>query len=104
MNCICPGTVRTGLIEPEAWETFPQQYFTPIEVITDTVLKLVDGNDMIDASSHAVKAGELYGRAVEVICDNIYFREPPPFCDEAMALVLGATTKDEILKVDNSKT
>lgn len=69
-------------------------------MIAETVLKLVDGNKMTDSAGYTVEPDDLYGKAAEVSGENFYFREQPPYCDEAMAAVMGATGKDEILKVE----
>ena len=93
-NAICPGTVRTNLLSETEWSQFPPEYFTPIEAIVDTVLKLVDGNDMVDAKGTKVPADQLYGRAVELSGENIYFRSQPDYCDDAMRKVMVATAMD----------
>lgn len=96
VNAICPGTVATGLLEAEAWKTFPQEYFTPISVIVGTVLKLIDGDNMADAKGVQASAGDVYGKAVEINVNNFYFREQPEYCDEAMATVMESTKRDNI--------
>lgn len=99
-NAICPGTVSTGLLEKAAWDTFPQDTFTPIEKIVDTVLQLVDGNDMTDAKGNKAAKGKVYGKAVEICVNNFYFRDQHEFCDDAMAKVMGATVRDNIKQAD----
>lgn len=96
VNAICPGTVETGLLESEAWKTFPQEYFTPISMIVETVLKLIDGKAMTDATGYAVSEGNAYGKAVEVNGTNFYIRDQHPYCDKAMAAVMGSTNRDRI--------
>lgn len=85
VNCICPGPVRTGLIEPEAWAVFPQGSFTPIETIASTVLQLIDGETMTDTKGNVVESGQVYGRAVEFYTENIYFRDAIEYCEQGMA-------------------
>lgn len=96
VNAICPGTVHTGLLEADAWKTFPQEYFTPITTIVDTVLKLIGGDKMVDATGYEVSAGNVYGKAVEINVQNFYFRDQHSYCDEAMATVMGSTNRDRI--------
>jgi NAD(P)-dependent dehydrogenase (short-subunit alcohol dehydrogenase family) len=74
VNCICPGTVRTNLIDQKAWSTFPDSYFTPVEKIVEVVLMLIDGGEMKDSTERALKQGEDWQRAVEINGKNHYFR------------------------------
>lgn len=96
VNAICPGTVATGLLEAAAWKTFPQEYFTPVSVIVDTVLKLIDGNEVVDAKGILAEAGEVFGKAVEINVNNFYIRDQYEYCDQAMANVMGSTNRDNI--------
>jgi NAD(P)-dependent dehydrogenase (short-subunit alcohol dehydrogenase family) len=38
VNTINPGTVKTNLLDQEAWKQFPDSYFTPVEKIVEVVL------------------------------------------------------------------
>ena len=38
VNTINPGTVRTNLLDSEAWNHFPDSYFTPVSKIVEVVL------------------------------------------------------------------
>lgn len=96
VNCICPGTVATGLLEEAAWKMFPQQYMTPISVVVDTVLKLIDGETITDSKGHVVESGSVFGKAVEISVNNFYFRDQPEYSDEAMAALMGSSTRDNI--------
>lgn len=96
VNAICPGTVATGLLEAEAWKSFPQDHLTPISTIVNTVLKLIDGDAVTDAKGYHVDAGQLYGKAVEININNFYFRDQHEFCDQAMADVMASTNRDNI--------
>jgi NAD(P)-dependent dehydrogenase (short-subunit alcohol dehydrogenase family) len=95
-NTINPGTVRTNLLDQEAWNHFPDSYFTPVSKIVEVVLMLVDGGEMVDSKSVKVEAGKDWGRAVEVNGTNHYFREQVDYCDEAMAAVMRATDVSEV--------
>jgi len=91
VNCICPGTVRTNLLDAQGWSQFPDSYFTPVSKIVEVVLMLVDGGKMEDAKGVVVEKGKDWMRAVEVNGMNHYFREQPEFCDKAMEEVMKAT-------------
>ncbi|KAF1982582.1 NAD(P)-binding protein [Aulographum hederae CBS 113979] len=90
-HAICPGTVRTNLLDSAGWSSFPEEYFTPVSKIVETVLMLVDGGDMVDAKGNKVTAAGNWGKAVEVNGTNHYFREQPEWCDAAMEAVMKAT-------------
>lgn len=87
-----PGSVRTNFLSDSEWGSFPAEYFTPVEKIASTVGMLVEGGDMTDAWDRKVPAGQDYGLAVEINCDNIYFRDQPEYCDDIMRAVMGRTT------------
>jgi short-subunit dehydrogenase len=91
VNCICPGTVRTNLLDAQGWSQFPDSYFTPIEKIVEVVLMLLDGGEMKDSKGIVVKQGEDWMKSVEVNGTSHYFREMIPYCDKAMEEVMKAT-------------
>lgn len=93
-NAICPGIVPTNLVDRDGWANFPQELFTPVEMISKTVLQLVDGEDMADANGNKVPGQLLYGKAVEINRGNIYFRGQVEYCDDAMRKVMEATSVD----------
>lgn len=93
-NAICPGIVPTNLVDKEGWANFPQELFTPVEMISQTTLKLVDGVDMIDANGNKVPAHLLFGKAVEINRGNFYFRDQVEYCDDAMRKIIEATSVD----------
>jgi len=95
VNCICPGTVRTNLLDSEAWQQFPDSYFTPVEKIVEVVTMLIDGGKMIDSKGVVVEEGKDWMRSVEVNGTNHYFREMIPYCDDAMAAVMKSTDISE---------
>lgn len=88
VNAICPGTVKTNLLNESEWETFPPEYFTPIEKIVEVVLIMIDGRD---DSEKGKNLGEMRGRAIEISGKNHYYREAPEYSDEGMRAVMGAT-------------
>ena len=100
----CPGTIRTGLLNPDEWKSFPEQYFTPIETLVDAVLKVVDGGDVEDGKGKKVKAEDKWGLTVEVNGDKFYFRDPVPFCDENMEAMMKHTSMaNQLARIEKSK-
>ncbi|KAH7176356.1 3-beta-hydroxysteroid dehydrogenase [Dactylonectria macrodidyma] len=93
----CPGTVKTNLLNDKEWTTFPTEYFTPLSQIASTVAMLVEGGDMTDAWGRTVRAGDDYGLAVEINADRFYFRDGLEFCDDAMEVVIKATSMENQL-------
>jgi NAD(P)-dependent dehydrogenase (short-subunit alcohol dehydrogenase family) len=71
VNCICPGTVATGLLKKEEWDKFPQETFTPVEKVAEAVLMLVED-------------GKLTGQSVELVQDRLHLRAPPEPLDPAL--------------------
>ncbi|CAK4031917.1 NAD(P)-binding -27 [Lecanosticta acicola] len=90
VNAICPGSVRTNLLDEATWDTIASDIFVPLEKISQTVLMLIDGYDVGGKAvgsgapvDSGVTGGEkLYGKAVEISGTEHYYREPPMFCDE----------------------
>lgn len=77
VNAICPGTVKTGLLTQELWDTYPDEAFTPIEKVVEVV------NLFIDDES-------LFGQTAEICRGNHYFRQIPEFCDKYMEKTMRA--------------
>ncbi|KAK1817962.1 hypothetical protein LTR12_007596 [Friedmanniomyces endolithicus] len=107
VNAICPGTVKTNLLDAAAWATFSDDVFVPIEKIADTVLMLIDGHDVggtgLDgkslegangAATNGTGGGEkLWGKAVELSGRKHYYRDQPAYCDDHMAKCMLATER-----------
>lgn len=93
VNAVCPGVVKTNLLTNAEWETFPAEYFTPVEKIVEAVLILVDGKD---ESESGKEVGPMRGRALELSGTNHYYREPPKYCDEGMRAVMASTDVEEM--------
>ncbi|KAM5347001.1 hypothetical protein ACJ41O_010006 [Fusarium nematophilum] len=91
---ICPGTVRTNLLNAQEWTSFPESYFTPLSRISSAVETLAGGGEMMDSWGRVVKEGENWGLAVEINGENVYFRDQVEFCDEAMRVVIEATSME----------
>ena len=94
VNAICPGTVRTNLLDASGWAAFPDEFFTPVETVVEVVVMLVEGGAMVDAKGVRVPAEQAWGRAVEVNGQNYYFRDMPEYCDDQMRQVMEATDVD----------
>ncbi|KAK5676653.1 hypothetical protein LTS10_010954 [Elasticomyces elasticus] len=88
VNAICPGTVRTNLLSDEAWKTFPEEYFTPVEKVVEVVMMLMEDSDK-----------PMVGQTVEISGRKHYFRRQYEFCDEAMETVMGSTDVDEYARI-----
>jgi NAD(P)-dependent dehydrogenase (short-subunit alcohol dehydrogenase family) len=86
VNAVCPGIVRTNLVDAKEWANFPDAHFTPVEKVAETVVMLVDGKD-----EQVEVKGTIWGKAVEVSGLKHYYRDAPEFCDDAMKVVMGAT-------------
>ncbi|KAI1865387.1 uncharacterized protein JN550_008435 [Neoarthrinium moseri] len=81
---ICPGSVRTGILNAEEWKLWPEHYFTDISKVSSTVEMLIEGGDMEDSWGKKVPASANYGLAVEIYRGEIYFRDQVDYCDEVM--------------------
>tara|TARA_R110002003_G_scaffold68_20_gene6231 strand:- start:12508 stop:13341 length:834 start_codon:yes stop_codon:yes gene_type:complete len=98
VNAICPGVVRTNLLSVAEWGNFPDEYFTPVEKIAQTVGMLVRGRDDGTGTGVDGNGGEggsavdvLFGKAVEISGTRHYYREAVEFADDAMRAVMGST-------------
>jgi hypothetical protein len=103
-NAICPGIVRTNLVDTKGWSAFPQHRFTEMESVVRVVLQLagVSGHQgtghgngevsgLTDATGTHLPTERLFGLAVEISDSGVYFREQHAFCDEGMREVMEAT-------------
>ncbi|KAJ5698365.1 hypothetical protein N7462_000370 [Penicillium macrosclerotiorum] len=96
VNAICPGIVRTNLVDQNGWASFPQDRFTEMSSVVRVVLQLVDGGEpsgqgLSDTPGSHLPASKLYGLAVEISDSGVYFRDQHEFCDEGMREVMAAT-------------
>lgn len=91
-NAICPGIVETNLTGENGWVGFPQDLFTPLEMISKTVTHLVEGKETLtDANGIQVRPEALYGLTVEINLNSVYVRTQPEYCDESMQKIMEAT-------------
>lgn len=104
VNAICPGTVRTNLLEQSAWDSWDDKNkFVPIEKIASTVLMLIDGHDVggkavgdgkpIANGTNGDSKAKLNGMAVELSGEDHYYRDQIEFCDDNMARTMGGTDR-----------
>lgn len=95
-NAICPGIVRTNLVDQSGWDSFPPNRFIEVDTIARVVLSLVDGGQpagqgLADARGTHRPLSKLYGLAVEISDSGVYFRDQHEFCDDGMREVMAAT-------------
>ncbi|KAL3480502.1 hypothetical protein BJX99DRAFT_244250 [Aspergillus californicus] len=92
VNAICPGIVRTDLVDQNGWNAFPQHRFTEMESVVEVVLQLAgEGPGLADARGTHLPTERLFGQAVEISDSGLYFRDQHPFCDDGMREVMAAT-------------
>lgn len=99
-----PGTIKTNLLSAEDWETFPREFWTPMETLVEAVLKLVDGGDLQDATGRKIVEKDAYGLTVEVFGDGYYFRDGPKPCTENMAKMMEFTSMEhQLARIEKDK-
>ena len=101
----CPGTIQTNLLSSEEWESFPKQYFTPMDTLVKAVEVLVDGGDMTDSRGKKVAGEDAWGLTVEVNRGNFYFRENNAYCDEDMKAMMKFTSMEgQLARMEKTKS
>ncbi|KAL4796247.1 hypothetical protein BDV19DRAFT_361276 [Aspergillus venezuelensis] len=114
-NAICPGIVRTSLVDQKGWAAFPQHRFVEMESVVRVVLQLAgvsvsepEGTEaeaelesdekassarsgLTDSHGTHLPTARLFGQAVEISDGGVYFRQQHEFCDEGMREVMAAT-------------
>ncbi|KUI58312.1 Short-chain dehydrogenase reductase 5 [Cytospora mali] len=98
VNSLSPGAVRTSIISKEAWDCMPEDVFTPIELIAETVLKLADGQEFVDAKGVRVSSEELYGQSLVANGKNVYVQGEPEYCDEILARTIEGTKHQTVFE------
>ncbi|ROW00672.1 hypothetical protein VSDG_03228 [Cytospora chrysosperma] len=91
VNALCPGAVRTPLLPAAAWDMTPEDMLTPLELIAEVVLKLAEGEEVVDSKGVRVPSEELYGQAIVANGKNCYVQNGPEYCDEVMARTMEGT-------------
>lgn len=93
VNAICPGLVKTPIMDDEAMATFSSDLFIPMATVISTTLSLVDGNEMIDARGTCVSGPDVWGRAIEISTKGrYYFCEPQEYSDETVEKLITRST------------
>lgn len=91
VNSLCPGAVKTPIIPMQAWESFPEHVFTPLETIAKVVLMLADGEEIVDSKGVKVPPEEALGQTVLANGKNYYVVKAPEYCDELIEAVTEGT-------------
>ncbi|KAJ5955385.1 hypothetical protein N7501_009664 [Penicillium viridicatum] len=92
VNAICPSIIRTNLVDPTGWDSFPQNRFVEVDSVARVVVGLEgESQGLTDATGKHLNLEELYGTAVEISDSGFYFRPQHEFCDEGMREVMAAT-------------
>lgn len=98
VNALLPGAVKTSIID---WGDFPEDTFTPMELIVDVVLTLAEGREIVDSKGTTVPPGKAYGQAVLVTGKNVYIHPETEYPDEVMAATMEATKIEARFKDDS---
>lgn len=80
VNCICPGSVATGLLKKEEWGRFPQDTFTPVENVAGAVWKLQEDQG-------------LTGKSLMVVQDRLTVIDTPEPSDPALRQMMSRDNK-----------
>lgn len=81
VNAICPGVVETPLLTPELKSIFGKSVVA-ISSVTDVVMEVLSGSEMVDSKGVAVSSEEMHSRAILISGENHYFVEMPEIYDE----------------------
>ncbi|KAJ5387186.1 hypothetical protein N7509_009727 [Penicillium cosmopolitanum] len=82
VNTICPGVVKTPLLNEELLSNFPADILIPIEAVTDVAMKIVLEDGINDSKGLCVTADKFHSRAIHVTGKGLYFIDQPPISDE----------------------
>lgn len=91
VNALCPGAVRTPIVPDHAWAAMPEDVFTPMELISGTVLRLAAGEELVDANGTRAGPDELFGKAVVASGKNIYIQPETAYCDDVLERTIEST-------------
>ena len=72
IDCICPDTRKTGLLQDDVWDKFPQEGFTAMEEVAEATGAII-GDE---------RGAQWNGVAPELIRGTRVAREPPALKDE----------------------
>ncbi|KAK7733094.1 hypothetical protein SLS53_008282 [Cytospora paraplurivora] len=101
VNLLAPGAVRTPIIPDDGWKVMPDDVFTPLELISEVVLKLAEGKeDLVDAKGVRVTPEELYGQAVLAIGRKFYVHPESEYSDDIVARTMKATKLKDVADLE----
>lgn len=95
VNALLPGAVKTPIIE---WGDFPEEAFTPMELIVETVLQLAAGGEIVDSKGRKVSPEKAYGQALLVTGKNVYIQPETEYPDKVMETTMEATRVENRFK------
>ncbi|KXJ91720.1 hypothetical protein Micbo1qcDRAFT_203776 [Microdochium bolleyi] len=96
VSTILPGAVLTNFVAEDEWPDYPPDWFTPLQQVAETVVKLASGTESLeDAWGNQVEPKGDSGLVVELGVGKIYFRKPHEFCDETMRKVMGKVAVEQ---------
>ena len=88
VHALCPGPVRTSLLNDDQWDCFPEEHLIPMHSIVDVVVSLVDEKPFTDCMRRKIEPESKYGLAVEVTPRGCYVKGGHKFSDETVPLLL----------------
>ena len=88
VHALCPGPVRTSLLNDDQWDCFPEEHLIPMHSIVDVVVALMDDKPFIDCTRRKIDSQSKYGLAVEVTPRGFYVKDGHKFSDETEPLLL----------------
>ncbi|CAK7228643.1 hypothetical protein SEUCBS140593_006983 [Sporothrix eucalyptigena] len=83
VNALCPGSFRSGILSSAAWSHFPAEAKTPVDKVVEGALLLFEGKDggnaikRLDGRSSPKENGVLWGEALEVSGNELFYRSGP---------------------------
>lgn len=95
VNALLPGAVNTPIVE---WGDFPEETFTPMKLIVETVLNLVAGGEIVDSKGKRVSPEKAYGQALLVTGKNVYIQPETEYPDKVMENTMEATRVENRFK------
>jgi NAD(P)-dependent dehydrogenase (short-subunit alcohol dehydrogenase family) len=82
VNAICPGVVKTPLLNEELLSYFPADVLIPIEAVTDVAMKIILDDSIKDSKGVCVTADKFHSQAIHVTGKGFYLIDQPPINDE----------------------
>lgn len=82
VNAICPGVVKTPLLNEELIKYFPVDIHMPIEAVASVAMKTILEDSITDSNGDCVTAAKFHSQAIHVTGQGFYLINQPPFNDE----------------------